>query len=56
MSRRVRHAGGLDRESEARVDTVLRAMRRDGVISKEELDAAREKPLRFASTALRREI
>jgi membrane peptidoglycan carboxypeptidase len=56
MSRRVRHAGGLDAESAARVDTVLRAMRRDGVISKEELDAAREKPLRFAATALRREI
>jgi membrane peptidoglycan carboxypeptidase len=35
---------------------VLRAMRRDGVISKEELEAARDKPLRFASTALRREI
>jgi hypothetical protein len=56
MSRRVRHAGGLDQDSAARVDVVLRAMRRDGVITKEELDAAREKPLRFASTALRREI
>jgi hypothetical protein len=56
MSRRVRHAGGLDPESAARVDTVLRAMRRDGVISKEEHEAARDKPLRFASTALRREI
>jgi hypothetical protein len=56
MSRRVRHAGGLDADSAARVDIVLRAMRRDGVISKEELEAAREKPLRFASTALRREI
>lgn len=56
MSRRVRHAGGLDQDSAARVDIVLRAMRRDGVITKEELDAARDKPLRFASTALRREI
>jgi hypothetical protein len=56
MSRRVRHAGGLDPESAARVDTVLRAMKRDGVISKEELDVARERPLRFVSTALRSEI
>ncbi|HEX5061454.1 MAG TPA: biosynthetic peptidoglycan transglycosylase [Kofleriaceae bacterium] len=56
MSRRVRHAGGLDADSAARVDTVLRAMRRDGVISKDELETARDKPLRFASTALRREI
>ena len=56
MCRRVRHAAGLDADSAARVDTVLRAMRRDGVITKEELDAARDKPLRFASTALRREI
>ncbi len=56
MSRRVRHAGGLDADSAARVDVVLRAMRRDGLISKDELDTAREKPLRFASTALRREI
>jgi hypothetical protein len=56
MSRRVRHAGGLDADSAARVDIVMRAMRRDGVISKEEHDAARDKPLRFASTALRREI
>ena len=56
MSRRVRHAGGLDADSAARVDIVMRAMRRDGVISKEEHEAARDKPLRFASTALRREI
>jgi hypothetical protein len=56
MSRRVRHAGGLDPDSAARVETVLRAMRRDGVISKEELEATRDKPLKFAATALRREI
>lgn len=56
MSRRIRHAGGLDPDSAARVDVVLRAMRRDGVITKDELDAARDKPLRFSSTALRREI
>jgi hypothetical protein len=56
MSRRVRHAGGLDSTSADRVDVILRAMRRDGVISKDEQEAAREKPLRFASTALRREI
>jgi hypothetical protein len=55
MSRRVRHAGGLDPDSAARVDTVLRAMRRDGVISKDELDTARDKPMKFAATALRRE-
>src|SRR5690606_10340604 len=56
MSRRIRRAGGLDPESAARVDSVLRAMRRDGVITKDEHAAAREKPLRFAETALRREI
>lgn len=56
MSRRVREAGGLDPESAARVDGVLRAMKRDGVISQHEHDAARDKPLRFASTALRREM
>ncbi|HEY5951085.1 MAG TPA: transglycosylase domain-containing protein, partial [Kofleriaceae bacterium] len=56
MSRRVRHAGGLDSDSAERVDTVLRAMRRDGVITKEELETARDKPLKFAATALRREI
>lgn len=56
MSRRVRNAGGLDPESAARVDTVLRAMRRDGVITKQEHDAAREKPLRFAEAALHDDV
>lgn len=55
MSRRVRQAGRLDPESAARVDTILRAMRRDGVITKEQYDAARLKQLVFAATALRRE-
>lgn len=56
MSRRVRHAGGLDAESSLRVDVILRAMRRDGVIDKDQLDAAREAPLHFAASALRREL
>jgi len=30
-------------------------MRRDGVIDKDELDSARDKPLRFAAAALRRD-
>jgi hypothetical protein len=55
MSRRVRHAGGLDADSASRVDIILRAMRRDGVIDKAQLDAAREAGLPFAATALRRE-
>jgi hypothetical protein len=55
MSRRVRRAGTLDADSTARVDTVLRAMRRDGVIDKDELDAARERPLKFSATALKRD-
>jgi len=53
MSRRIRKAGGLDPDSAARVDVILRAMARDGVISREELDAARETSLRFSATALR---
>jgi hypothetical protein len=52
MSRRVRRAGGLDPESAARVDLVLRAMRRDGVLSPEQLSAAKTAPLRLASAAV----
>lgn len=55
MSRRIRRFGGLDPDSAARVDVILRAMARDGVISAEEKDAARETSLRFAATALRGE-
>jgi len=55
MGRRIRQNGGVDPQSEARIQTILRAMRRDGVIDKDELDEAREKTLRFSSTALRRE-
>jgi len=53
MSRRVRHAGGLDSDSAIRVDVILHAMYRDGAIDKAMLDHARETPLRFAPTALK---
>ncbi|HEY4243559.1 MAG TPA: transglycosylase domain-containing protein [Kofleriaceae bacterium] len=53
MSRRVRRAGGLDAESLARVDVVLRNMKRDGIITADELDAAKSAPLRFAKSALK---
>jgi hypothetical protein len=53
MSRRIRHAGGLDADSAAHIDVILRAMRRDGVIDNEQLDTARETQLHFAQTALR---
>ena len=56
MSHRVRHAGGLDTDSAARVDIILRAMYRDGVLDKERFDSARDAPLHFAQAALRREI
>ena len=45
MSRRVRRAGGLDPETAERVDIVLRAMRRDGVIDRSDARrGARAKP------------
>jgi len=53
MSRRVRRHGGLDPESAERVATVLRAMRRDGVIRSEDYEIARTLPMAFASSALR---
>jgi len=53
MARRVRRQGGLDPASAERVATVLRAMRRDGVIDNEELDLARVAGMGFASSALR---
>ncbi|NVB80059.1 MAG: transglycosylase domain-containing protein, partial [Kofleriaceae bacterium] len=55
MTRRIRRAGTLDADSAARVDIILRAMRRDGVISTEEFNAARAQPLWFSAAALRRE-
>jgi len=55
MSRRVRRAGGLDPDSAARVEVVLRAMRRDGALTGDQLDAARAAPLHFAPAALTQE-
>jgi len=55
MSHRVRRAGGLDPDSAARVDVVLRAMRLDGAIDAAQLDAARIAALRFAPAALNQE-
>lgn len=55
MSRRVRRAGGLDPESAARVEVVLRAMRGDGVIDAAQLEAARSAALHFAPAALKQE-
>ncbi len=52
MTRRVRKAGGLDPDTAARIDTILRAMKRDGMITASELDDAKASPLRFAATAL----
>lgn len=55
MSRRVRRAGGLDADSAARVDLIMRAMARDGIISRDDLEAARERGLHFSPTALKSE-
>jgi hypothetical protein len=55
MARRIRKFGALDPDSAARVDIILRAMFRDGVISMEERDAARATMLRFTATALHSE-
>ncbi len=53
MTRRLRAAGGLDRASAARVDTVLRAMKRHGLIDQAEYEEARTAELRFRPAALR---
>jgi len=53
MGRRVRHASGLDADSATRVDVILHAMFRDGVIDKAQLDHARELPMHFAAAALK---
>ena len=52
MSRRVRHAGGIDTDSAIRVDVILHAMLRDGAIDRAQLDRAKELPLHFAAAAL----
>ncbi|MBS1122853.1 MAG: glycosyl transferase family 51 [Deltaproteobacteria bacterium] len=52
MSRRVRHAGGLDPETAERVTIVLRAMLRDGAIGPEAYDAAKAASLHFTPTAI----
>jgi hypothetical protein len=56
MGRRIRRAGGLDPQSAERVDIILRAMTRDGVITKDQLASARADSMHFASSALRQEI
>ncbi len=53
MSRRLRKAGGLDPTSNDRVNTILRAMYRDGVISTEDYDLAIRQGMAFAATAVR---
>jgi membrane peptidoglycan carboxypeptidase len=52
MTRRIRRAEGLDADSAARVDTVLRAMKRDGIIDKDQLAAAHAAQLKFQPVAL----
>jgi len=53
MSRRVRFASGLDPESASRVDVILSAMMRDGVIDRATFELARKLPLHFTPAALR---
>ncbi len=55
MSRRVRHQGGLDPDSAARVDIVLRAMNIDGMIDANELELGRSLPLTFMQAAMKSE-
>ena len=55
MSRRVRRAAGLDADSQARVDVVLRAMWRDGVIDGAAYESAKNAALHFAPSALKQE-
>ena len=55
MSRRVRRAGGLDPDSAARVDLVVRAMRFNGQISADQLETGRQAALRFTPAALKQE-
>ena len=55
MARRIRKAGGLDADSAERVAVVLRAMRRDGVLSPETFEEAVHQPMYFAASAVPRE-
>ena len=55
MSRRVRHAGGLDPDTAARVDVVLRAMQHRRRDRRRVQLGARTQPMGFTSTALERE-
>ena len=52
MSRRVRRAGGLDPDSAARLNVVLWAMRRDGILDAAQLEAADATPLRLSPAVL----
>jgi membrane peptidoglycan carboxypeptidase len=53
MTRRIIAAGGLDRASAARVETVLRAMKRQGLLDEAGLELARRADLGFRRDALR---
>ncbi|MGE0870969.1 MAG: transglycosylase domain-containing protein [Kofleriaceae bacterium] len=53
MTRRVQRLGGLDPESAERVATVLRAMRRDGVIDEAAYNRAKTAEMGFTTTALK---
>lgn len=53
MSRRVRKAGGLDPTSTERVNTILRAMYRDAVISTEDYELAIRQGMAFTPAAVR---
>jgi monofunctional biosynthetic peptidoglycan transglycosylase len=53
MTARIQAARGLDRRSKERVDVVLRAMKRAGVIDAARLEAARASDLDFRRGALR---
>jgi membrane peptidoglycan carboxypeptidase len=55
MTARIVAAGGLDRRSRERVDVVLRAMKRAGVIDSDRYQTARDADLDFRSSALRSE-
>ncbi len=55
MSRRIRRTGGLDPDSAERVAVVLRAMRRDGVLTPEQFETASHAPMYFTTTAVPRE-
>jgi hypothetical protein len=52
MTRRVRQAGGVDPATAHRIDVILRAMRRDNVISDEGYLAVRDDKLTFEPAAL----